>query len=221
MEAAAASRSGRLTELEELGWRRPVDEHWLRVRGRQWTAWTAGAVLTFGAPAVALPMLEPALVAVAALCVVHGWAICELQAGRGTAALRRGETVPLGAGGAEGRALGLLGDLVGHEARTLLGSTGLALERGRLGMWLVGDGGALLVRPGGRRVDGWCVAVKEAEGLPWGDRVAHLLLALREDEEGFATVANHGFSGAAWRVRRRLPPEMRPALGAARQAARA
>jgi len=55
--------------------------------------------------------------------------------------------------------------------------------------------------------------------LPPSDRIAHLLLALREDEEGFATVANHAFAGAAWRVRRRLPGVMRPGLDAARRAA--
>jgi hypothetical protein len=49
-------------------------------------------------------------------------------------------------------------------------------------------------------------------GLPSADRVAHLLLALREDEEGFATVANLAFSGAPWRLRRRLHPKARPAL---------
>ena len=69
------------------------------------------------------------------------------------------------------------------------------LERGALGVWLVGEAGALLVRPGGRRVDCWCVKV-DAE-LPSADRTAHLLLALREDEAGFATVANLAFSGAA------------------------
>ena len=55
--------------------------------------------------------------------------------------------------------------------------------------------------------------------MPSADRTAHLLLALREDEAGFATVANLAFSGAAWRVRRRLPARMRPALDAARVAA--
>jgi hypothetical protein len=60
----------------------------------------------------------------------------------------------------------------------------------------------------------------KAEGdLPSADRTAHLLLALREDEEGFATVANLAFSGAAWRVRGRLPAAMRPALDAARERA--
>jgi hypothetical protein len=45
--------------------------------------------------------------------------------------------------------------------------------------------------------------------------VAHLLLALREDEEGFATVANMGFSGALWRVRRHMRGRERAALAAA------
>ncbi len=60
--------------------------------------------------------------------------------------------------------------------------------------------------------------VGEQEDLPAGDRVAHLLLALREDEEGFATVANLGFSGARWRVRARMADAQRPALEAARAA---
>jgi hypothetical protein len=61
----------------------------------------------------------------------------------------------------------------------------------------------------------FCVAVTDRE-LPPSDRIAHLLLALRTDETGFATIANHAFSGAAWRVRRRLPKEMRPAFDQAR-----
>jgi hypothetical protein len=75
------------------------------------------------------------------------------------------------------------------------------------------------VAPGGRRVHCFCVRVPDP-GLPPSDRISHLLLALRVDEEGFATVANHAFAGAAWRLRRRLPEPMRPALAAARAAAR-
>jgi hypothetical protein len=56
--------------------------------------------------------------------------------------------------------------------------------------------------------------------LPRSDRIAHLLLALREDELGFATVANHAFAGARWRIRRRLRPAQRTALAAARASAR-
>ena len=119
---------------------------------------------------------------------------------------------------AEARALGLLGDLVGHEARELLARTGFVRERGSLGTWLVGPAGALLVRPGGRRVQCYCVRAT-GEELPQADRIAHLLLALRADESGFATVANLTFSGAAWRVRRRLPEPARAGLDAARAAA--
>jgi len=100
----------------------------------------------------------------------------------------------------------------GSPARDLHARTGLVIERGTLGVWLVGEAGALLVR--GRRVHCWCVRVPDAT-LPSSDRIAHLLLALREDEEGFATVANHAFAGARWRVRRRLPKSQRPALAAA------
>jgi hypothetical protein len=94
------------------------------------------------------------------------------------------------------------------------------MERGALGVWLIGPAGALLVRPGGRRVHCYCVRVNDPE-LPSGDRIAHLLLALRTDERGFATVANLAFSGALWRVRRRLPKVVRPALEAGRAAGRA
>jgi hypothetical protein len=106
-----------------------------------------------------------------------------------------------------------------HGARTLNARTGLALERGQLGVWLVGEGGALLVRPGGRRVHCYCVKAA-GHDLPSSDRVAHLLLALRADEAGFATVANLAFSGARWRVARRVPAPAREALVAAVDAAR-
>jgi hypothetical protein len=126
---------------------------------------------------------------------------------------------PCRAAGSEHVAQGLLGDLLGHDERELQRRTGLALERGALGVWLVGEAGALLVAPGGRLVHCFCVRTTDPE-LPPSDRVAHLLLALRTDEEGFATVANHAFAGAPWRVRRRLRPAMRPALEAAGSAAR-
>src|SRR5207253_4739057 len=93
-------------------------------------------------------------------------------------------------------------------------ATGVVLERGALGVWLVGEVGAVLMRPGGRRVHCYCVKVAAPE-LPSGDRIAHLLLALRTDEAGFATVANLAFSGACWRLRRRLDRRQRPALAAA------
>ena len=206
-----------LPETAAVYWRPRADERRLAVQGRLWTLSTAAHSVPFVATAGVLLGLEPLSAPVAAMALVHAWAIPELYAKRGANVVaprrRRGEP-------AERTALGLLGDLVGHGARDLHTRCGLVLERGRLGVWLVGEAGALLVRPGGRRVHCWCVRVEDP-ALPSADRTAHLLLALREDEEGFATVANQGFAGARWRVRRRLPKPMRPALDAAARHARA
>jgi hypothetical protein len=203
--------AGALPELAGVPWRRRADGRSLRRRGRVWTLATAAHVAPFVATAVLLVAVSPLLIPVAVLALVQAWAIPELYARRGALVVkprRRGEA------DAERVALGLLGDLVGHDARELHARTGLMPERGALGVWLVGEAGALVVRPGGRRVHCYCVRVPDPS-LPAGDRIAHLLLALREDEAGFATVANLAFSGARWRVRRRLPAAMRPALDAA------
>jgi hypothetical protein len=210
-----------LPETAAVYWRPRADAARLRRRGRGWTLSTLAHTIPFLATAVLLIALEPLSFPVAAVAVAHAWGIPALYANRGAGVVRprmRGAAAP------ERTALGLLGDLLGHEARELHARTGLALERGRLGTWLVGEAGALLVRSGGRRVDCWCVQAKPVTSearridgeLPSADRTAHLLLALREDEEGFATVANLAFSGAAWRVRSRLPAAMRPALDIAR-----
>jgi hypothetical protein len=206
-----------LPERAAVAWRAPMDERALRARGRLWTLSTAAHSVPFVATAGLLVAVEPGLAPVSALALAHAWGIPELYANRGAKVVRPRR--PRGAA-QEQTALGLLGDLVGHEARELHGRTGLVLERGRLGVWLVGEAGALLVRPGGRRVHCWCVHADDPT-LPSADRTAHLLLALREDEIGFATVANLAFSGAPWRVRRRLAPAMRPALRAAQAAAMA
>jgi hypothetical protein len=214
-----------LEEAAALWWRREVTLESLGRDGRRWTAWTVAVVVVFTAPGVGLLLLSPWTLPVALGCFAHAWTVPWLQARRGARSV-----VPLGGGrsaarragsdsAAEGVALGLLGDLVGHRERELLRRSRLALHRGRLGVWLVGERGALMVRRGGRRIDCWCVRVAESDDLPAGDRVAHLLLALREDEAGFAMVANLGFSGAAWRVRRGLAESARPALDAARSAA--
>jgi hypothetical protein len=203
--------SAALPETAAVYWRPRLDAARLRRRGHVWTLTTLAHTLPFLATAALLIALEPLSFPVAAIAVVHAWGIPALYANRGANVVR---PRPRGAAAQERAALGLLGDLLGHEARELHARTGLALERGRLGTWLVGEAGALLVRPGGRRVDCWCVKV-DAD-LPSADRTAHLLLALREDEQGFATVANLAFSGAVRRLRRRLPAAMRPALDAAR-----
>jgi hypothetical protein len=212
---AVSSYAGVLSEAAAMPWRRRASDRSLVREGRIWTLWSVGIVVTFGLPAALLTWIEPLAAPVSAIFLGHGLAVLHLQARRGVRGVK-----PLGdaGGAADRRALGLLGDLVGHDTRDLLADTGLALQRGRLGAWLVGQEGAILVRPGGHRVHCFCVRVGEAADLPAGDRVAHLLLALREDEEGFATVANRNFSGASWRVGRELPAEVRPALRRARSA---
>jgi hypothetical protein len=172
---------------------------------------------------LALLWIEPLTFPVALLCFAHAWAVPALQARRGARAVvaigsEKSAASPGGeATGPERVALGLLADLVGRDGIDVVKASGLAPFQGELGLWLVGEQGAFLVRRGliGRRVFSWCVRVGEADGLPAADRVAHLLLALREDEEGFATVANLNFSGAAWRMRRHLTASERALLRSA------
>ena len=205
-----------LPELASVPWRKRTDEAWLRRYGRLWQGWTIALSVPFVAVAAVLVALEPLAFPVALAALAHAWVIPELYAFRGANVAR--PKGPQGAA-AEPVAQGLLGDLLDHDERELQKRAGLALERAGFGVWLVGQAGALLVTPGGRRVHCFCVRTTDQE-LPPSDRVAHLLLALRTDEQGFATVANRAFSGAAWRVRRRLPRGQRPALAAARARAR-
>ena len=206
-----------LPELAAVHWRPRVDEQRLRRLARGWTATTIAHVVPFAGAGAALLAVEPLAFPVTLVSLAHAWIIPELYASRGANVVRPRRFASTAT--AERVSVGLLGDLVSHEARDLHAETGLVLERGRLGAWLVGPAGALLIRPRGRRVNCYCVRVPE-DDLPAGDRIAHLLLALRSDEAGFATVANCAFSGARWRVRRRLPAAMRPALDRAGAVAR-
>jgi hypothetical protein len=207
-----------LPETAAVHWRPRADAQRLRSRGRSWTLTTVAHTVPFIGTAAGLFALEPLSFPVGFALLAHAWAIPELYARRGSNVVRFRPRQVVEAE-AEQVALGLLGDLVGHDARDLHARTGLVPERGALGVWLVAEAGAVLVAPGGRRVFCWCVQVPEP-GLPSADRIAHLLLALRADEEGFATVANLAFSGAPWRLRRRMPPRARPALDAGVELAR-
>jgi hypothetical protein len=205
-----------LPELANVHWRPLASAESLHRRGRLWTAWMVAITVPFALAGGSLIALAPLSFPVAIMALVHAWIIPELYAFRGASVVRAKKRD--GGEPSEEVAQGLLGDLLGHGARELQRRTGLAMERGGMGVWLVGEAGALLVPPRGRRVHCFCVGVNDGE-LPPSDRIAHLLLALRTDEQGFATVANHAFSGAPWRVRRRLDRAMRPALDAAREAA--
>lgn len=216
MELSAPPAAAGLPELAAVWWRGRASEESLRRAGRLWTVTALAHSIPFLLAAIALSVLKPVTIPLGIVLVVHAWVIPELYAARGAGVVRRGG---LHRGPAESVALGLLGDLLDHRARELHARSALALERGRLGVWLVAEAGALLVRPGGRRLHCYCVKVTEP-GLPAGDRVAHLLLALREDEAGFATVANLAFAGAPWRLRRRVRPDAREAIAVAVSEAR-
>jgi hypothetical protein len=218
-ETGALPPSGELPELANVHWRQRADEASLRRADRTWTLSIVAHEIPFLTTAVVLPLLAPVLAVVSAFALVFAWAIPALYAARGAGVLRPARRRAGAGDAAERRALGLLGDLVGHDARELVARTGLVVERGGFGVWVVGPAGALLVRPGGRRVQCYCVRVADAD-LPSADRVAHLLLALRADESGFATVANLAWSGACWRLRRHLSAGAREGLGAAVRVAR-
>jgi hypothetical protein len=206
-----------LPELAGVPWRPRASADSIRRRGLVWTAYTTAHVVPFIAAGAVLVALNPVALPVALACLAHAWIIPELYAARGAGVIRPKRAAP--DAGPEQVAQGLLGDLLGHDERDLQRATGLALERGELGIWLVGEAGALLVTRGGKRVHCFCVTATDG-ALPPSDRIAHLLLALRTDESGFATVANHAFAGSSWRLRRRLGPQARTALAAARRASR-
>ncbi len=215
-ELLAGGTGTALPELAGVPWRPRASARSLHQRGLAWTLSAALHTLPFIVAGVVLPLLNPISAPVALAAFAHAWVIPELYAARG-ANVARPKTA---AGGRPERiAQGLLGDLLAHDERELQRQTGLALERGGLGVWLVGEAGALLVAPGSRRVHCFCVSTTDRE-LPGSDRIAHLLLALRTDECGFATLANHAFAGAPWRLRRRLDPKLRVALDAGCRAAR-
>ncbi len=204
--AAPGDPAAVLPEAAAVSWRPRVNEARLDRAAGVWTGTTVAHVVPFLLAAAVLMVIEPLTAPAALGCLAHAWVIPELYAARGANVVRPRRR---SAAGPERVALGLLGDLVDHRAREVHARTGLVPEPGVLGTWLVGEAGALLVR--GRRVFCWCVKVDDPD-LPSSDRTAHLLLALRTDEAGFATVANLAFAGARWRVRRRLPARMREAL---------
>ena len=178
---------------------------------------TVAHTIPFVGAAGVLVALNPITLPVALILLAHAWIIPELYVARGANVLRPRRSAQTGS---EQVAVGFLGDLIGHDARRLHRDTGLVLERGELGEWVLGEAGAVLVTGNGRRVYCYCVKATDPD-LPASDRIAHLLLALRADESGFATVANLAFSGARWRLARRLAPGARRALEVAARTSKA
>src|SRR5688572_20205862 len=117
-----------------------MDASRLRTRGRLWTLTSLAHSVPFTATAILLFALEPLSFPLGLILLGHAWIIPELYAKRGANVLRTTRRT-----GAEPErvAVGLLGDLVGHEARELHARTGLVRERGSLGTWVVGEQGAV------------------------------------------------------------------------------
>ncbi len=163
MSPLSGSAEGALPELAAVYWRPLASDRSLTRTGRLWTLTTVAHTLPFVAAAGLLVALKPITAPVALVLLAHAWIIPELYAARGTNVVRsRGGS----ATAAERTALGLLGDLVGHDAREVHKRTGLVIERGTLGVWLVGEAGALLVRPGARRVHCYCVRATDPGSPP-------------------------------------------------------
>src|SRR3954468_9585721 len=130
--------AGVLAEAAAMPWRRRANEQSLEKEGRIWTLWSVGMVVTFGPPAALLVWIQPLAFPVSAIFVGHAIAVLHLQAHRGARGVK---PISSAQTGPERTALGLLGALVGHQERELLRETGLPLQRGRLGWWLIGQEG--------------------------------------------------------------------------------
>ena len=144
-----AERAAALPELAAVHWRPRVDAARLRRRGALWTLTTVAPLVPFLGRRRRCSSRSSRWRSRSALALLaHAWvdprALRPARRERRAPARRAAATRP------ERAALGLLGDLVGHEARELHARTGLVLERGALGDWLVGEAGALLrARPAG------------------------------------------------------------------------
>ena len=202
-----------LPELAAVPWRGRVDARYLQRRGWLWTLQTVAFVVPFTAAGIFLIALEPLALPVALASFAHG--VGDPRASR----LPRVEHDP---SAARARATsapsrsrrGCSATCWATTRATCSATPGWRWSAGRSASGCSARQGAVLVANGGKRVHCFCVGTTDRD-LPPSDRIAHLLLALRTDEEGFATVANHAFSGAPWRLRRRIRKEQRPALDAA------
>ena len=133
-DATLAAESALLPERADVWWRPLLDERELDAYARAWTATMALHVVVFLLPGLVLLALEPWTFPIALMCAGWAWVVPDLYASRGAKVVR---PKPTRAGAeAEQRSLGMLGDLLGHEARALHAATGLVLERGTFGVWL-------------------------------------------------------------------------------------
>ena len=156
--------------------------------------------------------LEPLSFPVALLALVHAWMIPALYAARGANVLRPRRRSDDGARADGARAAGR-SRRPRRRARCTRARASCP-SAATLGVWLVGEAGALLVRPGGRRVDCWCVKADAAD-LPV--RRPHRPPAARP-ARGRAGLRHRGEPGLQRRaLARPAPPRAGDAPGARRR----
>ena len=155
--------------------------------------------------------LDPITAPVALVAAAHAWIIPELYAARGaTVATPRARAAPPRKPSPRGCSPTC------SATASASSSANRPRSRARPARDLAGGGGRRAADQPRWQARARLLRRATDSELPPSDRVAHLLLALRVDEEGFATVANHAFAGAPWRVRSACPsgcarPSTRPA----------
>src|SRR5436190_17479105 len=128
LEPIAFEPGSRLPETADVWWRTRVDAR--RLTRIEWlsAAYTTIYVTPFFIMGAVLVAIEPLLVPVSLLCLLHAWVIPELFAHRGARVL-----APRDRRGDAGR--GLLADLLDRQAAAIEDRTGAVVERGALGVW--------------------------------------------------------------------------------------
>ena len=129
LEQVPFEPGARLPEAAEVWWRAPVDGRRLRLMELLSAGYTTVYVTPFFVMGAVLIALEPLLVPVSVLCLVHAWVIPELFAHRGARVLAVDQ------GRQEGK--GLLADLLDREQAVIEERTGAVVEQGRLRVWVL------------------------------------------------------------------------------------
>ena len=196
--------------------------HW---RPRRWTrrgcalyarSWTVDDGRPGRADAARPPSLllslDPLTVAVGVILLAHAWAIPELYANRGAKVVKPRPRAARPAGARPRSACSATSSATRRASCTR--APGWCSSAGALGVWLVGEAGALLVRGAAACTAGACACRTRA-----AVRRPHRAPAARA-ARGRAGLRDRGqprLRGARWRVRRRLPK--RDAPGARRRGA--
>ena len=213
-----AAKPQALPELATVPWRARTDARWLRRWQRVWHAWTLLYTVPFLAAAAGMLWLDPITAPVAFVAVAHAWIIPELYASRGATVAAPEGAAPRAVPSRWRRDCSATCSATTSASSSA--ATGLALERGELGVWLVGEVGALLVTPGGRRVHCFCVRADRRASCrrPTASRTCCSRCAwTRRASPRWPTTPSPappgGCAGAC-------PARMRPALDEGRRAAR-